>query len=343
MSELRFDPVRQKWTVIAQERGGRRDIFLSSGSVHSLNKESNCPFCDRGEGKMPRPIFSIPDKSDSSKNALIVVPNKYPAMGIEGEFKRRLCGMFESASGIGAHEIIIDSPRHALKTGDYSEAELFNLLLAFKVRLDDLNKDTRFRYMAAFKNIGSQAGELIAHPHAQVMAAPIVPESVEKVVIHADKYYREKERCMFCDLVSEERTAKSRIVAENYEYVSFCPYASRYPFETAIYPKKHEPFFSRTSDSSIAQLADMVKDVFSRMAVLLDNPALTMALRLSPMKHSRPDTKGYLEYIENSYHWHIEIKPFITVRSGSAWGSGMDINPLKPEDAAQYLREVSSV
>lgn len=343
MSELRFDPVRQKWTIISQARGGRRDIFLSSDKLSLRGHEGNCPFCDKGEGKLTKPIFSISDKTEPSKNALVVIPNKYPVMGIEGEFKRRLSGMFESASGIGAHEIIIDSPRHGLKLADYTEAELYNLFLAFKVRLEDLNKDIRFRYMAAFKNIGKEAGEKITHPHAQLIASTVVPESVEKVVINADKYYREKERCLFCDIISEERSSKNRIVAENYEYVSFCPFASEYPFETAIYPKKHEPVFSRISENSLAQLADMVKDVFSRMAVLLDNPALTLALRLSPMKPSRPDTKGYLEYIENSYHWHIEIKPVITVRSGSAWGAGINVNPLKPEDAAQYLREVSSV
>lgn len=343
MSELRFDPVRQKWTIISQERGGRRDVFLPSGNLSPREKDGKCPFCDKGDGKLPRPIFAIPDKAEPSKNALIVIPNKYPVMGIEGEFKRRLSGMFESASGIGAHEIIIDSPRHGLKLADYTEAELYNLFLAFKVRLEDLNKDIRFRYMAAFKNIGKEAGEKVSHSHAQLIAATVIPESVEKVIINADKYYREKERCLFCDIISEERGCKSRIIAENYEYVSFCPYASEFPFETAIYPKKHEPVFSRISDSSITQLADIVKDVFARMAALLDNPALTLALRLSPMKPFRPDTKGYLEYIENSYHWHIEIKPVITVRSGSAWGAGINVNPLKPEDAAQYLREVSSV
>lgn len=342
MAEMRFDPIKRKWTVIAQERGGRRDGFIVKGG-EGAQHGSACPFCNMDDGKALPPIFKINSKADQSKAALVVTPNKYPVMRVEGELKHFGDGVHESISGIGAHEIVIDSPRHGLKLCEYTEEELFNLFFAFKVRVADLIKDVRFRYFAAFKNIGFEAGELINHPHAQIMAAPAVPSHIENMIMHADTYYKEKERCIFCDIIADERKNKSRVVLENYEYVALCPYASEYPFEVAIYPKKHEPFYSNSNENSIMQLADIVREIFSRMSVLLDCPAVNIALRLTPPKSGRPDLKGYLEHIEHSYHWHLELRPVITLRSGSEWGSGLTVNPLKPEEAAAYLREVASL
>lgn len=340
MAETRFDPIKRKWVVISPERGGRRDSFMISVK---REQDSSCPFCSIEDvAKLP-PLYRIDAKDGSGKAALVVTPDKYPVMGIEGKLERFGDGLYDAVSGIGAHEIIIDSPRHSLAAADYTEEEIYNLFLAFKVRLEDLAKDIRFRYAAAFKNIGFEAGEIINHPHAQIIASPMVPSGIENTVVFADAYYREKERCLFCDIMKKEREEKSRVITENYEFTAFCPYASEYPFEVAVYPKKHEAFYSGISDNSLRQLADIVKELFSRMSALLGSPAISLALRLAPFKCGRPDLSGYMANLESSFHYRLELRPAVTPRTGTLWACGLPINVLKPEEAAQYLREVSSI
>lgn len=182
---------------------------------------------------------------------------------------------------------------------------------------------------------------MLDHPHAQIIATPIIPPKVMAEIESSDKYYKAKERCLSCDIIRQEGLDKSRIVFENYEYIAFCPYASTSPFEVSIYPKKHEHSFLEMKDNSIIQLSDIVKEVFARLAILLESPALSFALHSAPPIIDRPDFSGYLKNIKLSYHWRLDIRPIVTRSSGFEWATGLSINPLKPEDASLYLKEVA--
>lgn len=340
MGELRYNPVTKKWALISQERGTHRNSYVTKDTITSMP----CPFCDKNGGinKKLHSIFTI-NIPESSSPALIVTPNKYPAMGIEGVINRQAHGMYDNMSAIGAHEVIIDSYRHGIDISGYTEDELSNLYTAFKCRLADLERDVRFRYIAAFKNIGADAGENIHHPHAQILAMPIVPSIVEGYINKAVRYYKEKERCIYCDIIRQEKRHKERIIFENYEFIAFAPYASEHPFEISIYPKQHECYFYSVSESSIRQLADITYEIFRRLSQVLGNPSLTLALRLAPYKNNRPDYSGSLQYINDAFHWHIDIRPVVAKLTTSSWAANICINPVSPEDVAKHLREVNQL
>ncbi len=340
MGELRYNPITKKWALISQERGTHRHSYVTKDAIISMP----CPFCDKDGGinKKLRSIFTI-NLPESSSPALIVTPNKYPAMGIEGTLNRQADGIYDNMAAVGAHEVIIDSFRHGIDISGYSEDELKNLYTAFKCRIADLEKDTRFRYTAAFKNIGAEAGENIHHPHAQILAMPVVPNNVEVYINKAVNYYKEKERCIYCDIIKQEKQHKKRIIFENYEFIAFAPYASEYPFEISIYPKQHEYCYTSISESSIRQLSDITHELFARLSQVLGNPALTLALRLAPYKNNRPDYSGSLKYIHDAFHWHIDIRPVVAKLTTSSWAANICINPVSPEDAAKHLREVNQL
>lgn len=340
MSELRFNPITKKWSVIASERGQKRNIFIAG----KVSADTPCPFCDKDGGinKKLRRICSV-NLEGSDYPAMIVTPNRYPALGIEGDINRKGFGIYDSSAAIGAHEVVIDSYRHGIDISGYTEDELNNLFTAFKWRICDLEKDIRFRHIAAFKNIGEAAGEIINHPHAQIIAFPFIAENVERSVETADRYYKEKERCIYCDMLEQELRDRKRVIFENYEFAAFAPYASLSPFEISVFPKKHASCFRSASEGVIRQLADITKEIFGRLSSLLGAPAVTMALRIPPFKDNRPDFKGFMSNIENSFHWHLEIRPVIAKASINTWAANVHINPVKPEDAAKYLREVNPI
>lgn len=340
MGELRYNPATKTWTIIAPERGQHRNAYITKDKVNNIP----CPFCDKNGGinTKLRSLFTI-NMQESSSPALIVTPNKYPAMGIEGMLIREKHGFYDTVSSIGAHEVIIDSFRHNVDVASYTEDELNNLFTAFKVRIADLEKDIRFRYIAAFKNIGYEAGEIINHPHAQIMAMPIIPEQVNRQIHDAVSYYKTKERCMYCDMIKQEKHEKARIIFENYEFIAFTPFASSYPFEISIFPKKHECAYENSSESTIRQLSDITKEIFTRLSQVLGNPAVTISLRLAPYVNQRPDFNNELKYIQPAFHWHLDIRPVVANLSLSEWAANISINPVKPEDAAKHLREVNQI
>ncbi len=336
MGELRYNNINEKWVIISPERGGNRNSYLSK---EISNTPETCPFCDKNGGinKKLHSLFTI-NFPDSSAAALIVTPNRYPALGIEGALERKGDGLHDKISTIGAHEIVIDSFKHGIDISGYKEEEINNLYTAFKYRILDLEKDIRFRFVSAFKNIGKIAGENIPHPHAQIIAMPIIPKSVEKAINKAVSYYKEKERCIYCDIISQEIRDKSRVIFENHEFISFVPYAAEHPFEISIFPKAHDSFFSDITDTSLRQLSDITFELFSRLNQVLDSPALSIALRLAPYINNRPDYNNNSSYIPLAFHWHIDIRSIVFMPSSTNWATNININPVAPEDAARYLR-----
>jgi UDPglucose--hexose-1-phosphate uridylyltransferase len=259
-----------------------------------------------------------------------VVPNRYPALGIEGNLDRRADGMYDRMNGIGAHEVIIESPSHGESLATMPEHNVEEVLWAFRDRIMDLKQDRRFKYILIFKNHGEAAGATLEHPHCQLIALPIVPRRVLEELEGANQYYKIKERCIFCDIAHQEIEHQERVVAENAGFVTISPYAPRFPFETCILPKHHEASFENASGRDFEQLAQMVKLVLRKMDAALERPAYNMVLHTAPLSgHESSDF----------YHWHIELMPKLTKVAGFEWGTGFYINPTSPEEAARYLRE----
>jgi len=335
MSELRYDPVKKVWSVIATDRSRKPDDFLVKRLEFRKEEINICPFCKGNEDRAGSEIFSIRKKDEWLTR---VVPNKYPAFRIEGELKRTGHGMYDAVNAVGAHEVVIETPKHHVNIGSYTDQILYNLFSTFKERLIDLQKDTRFRYILPFKNYGLLAGASIEHPHSQIIALPVTPNVVKTKLSASLAHYKSKERCLFCDILDQEREENSRVIYENQDFVAICPYASALPFEISIYPKRHNHCFTSTDEGEMSGLADITREIFLRLYNVLENPPLNMVVHTSPPVVKRPSQPAYWTSIREDFHWHIEITPRLSGVAGFESGTGFYINPVAPESAAQYLK-----
>ena len=338
MSELRWDPVRQHWVIIATERGRRpRDFQMEIKPDHT----TNCPFCYGNEDKTPPEVFALrPGREANAPDWQVRgIPNKYPALRIEGELKSRGYGPYDVMEGIGAHEVIIETPEHDKAMADLSVAQITDVLFAYRARFVDLRRDPRFRYMVLFKNHGRRAGATLSHSHSQLIAVPLTPPVAATELKVSQEYFESKERCIFCDMLEFELSSGQRVVKEFASFVIVTPYASCFPFELRLYPKRHAHDFVLMNDRELAELAEAMKDMLCRVRAVLDDPPYNFILHTAPPKqerHGRPEYWGSIEY---DYHWHIELVPRLTQIAGFEWGTGFYINPTSPEDAATFLRE----
>ena len=329
MPELRKDPITGRWVIISTDRAKRPTDFFRE---RDIRKSAICPFCPGNEEKTPPEIMAYRSNGAPPNTVgwtIRVVPNKFPALGIEGAIDKQGEGLFDKMNGIGAHEVIIETPHHDQKMSEYTEKQLEDLLWAFRDRMLDLKKDRRFRYILIFKNSGEAAGASLEHPHAQLIALPIVPIRVREEVDGSKQYYSMKERCIFCDMIRQERESKVRIVDQNEDFLTLEPYAPRFPFETWILPLCHESAFENAPSHLYMNLAKALKELMLRIDKVLDSPPYNLVIHTSPLN------LGSNDY----YHWHIEMMPKLTRIAGFEWGTGFYINPTPPEEAAQFLRD----
>jgi len=291
-----------------------------------------CPFCLGNESKTPPEVLAY-GRNGGGPNTpgwtVRVVPNKFPALGIEGDLDRQGDGLFDRMNGVGAHEVIVETPDHKSTLATLPVRAIEDVLWAYRDRVLDLKNDKRFRYALIFKNHGDAAGASLEHSHSQLIALPIVPKRVREELDAAKHYYREKERCIFCDMIRQEMESGVRIVGENDQFVSIAPYAPRFPFELWLLPKQHSSAFENNQSSVYSSLARMLKDTLSRLDAVLDHPAYNFMLHTSPVG----------EEINDHYHWHFEIIPKLIKVAGFEWGTGFYICPTPPEESARFLRE----
>jgi UDPglucose--hexose-1-phosphate uridylyltransferase len=291
-----------------------------------------CPFCSGNEGKTPSEVLAY-GRNGSGKDtpgwSLRVVPNKFPALGIEGMLDREGHGLFDRMNGIGAHEVIIESPDHMSTLANLPQRSVEEFLWACRDRILDLKNDRRFRYILLFKNHGELAGASLEHTHSQLIALPIVPTLVREEVDSCKRYYDEKERCIFCDMIRQETEAAERMILSNDHFVALTPYAPRFPFETWILPRQHSSAFENMPGPYYSSFANVLRELLQRLDLALAYPSYNFVVHTSPLG----------EEINDHYHWHIELMPKLSKVAGFEWGTGFYINPTPPEEAARFLRD----
>ena len=332
MPELRKDPITGRWVIIATDRAKRPSDFIRDKV--QIHGSGFCPFCPGNETKTPPEIHAY--RGDGSARdtpgwSLRIVPNKFPALGIEGTLNRQGEGLYDKMSGIGAHEVIIETPDHNLTLATMPTRSVEDVLWAYRDRILDLKKDRRFRYILIFKNHGEAAGASLEHTHSQIIALPVVPKRVREEVDGARGHYNFKERCIFCDIIRQEMENNVRVIAENPAFVVLSPFAPRFPFEMWIIPKTHQCAFEESQKPEFDQLAPLLKDMLARLDRVLDCPAYNYIVHTAPIGES----------VDDFYHWHLEIMPKLTKVAGFEWGTGFYINPTPPEESAKFLREAA--
>ena len=341
MPELRKDPVIGRWVIISTERAKRPKDF-EVAPEKELSKDS-CPFCEGSESQTPPEIFALrksKTKKDSPGWDVRVVPSISPVLRMEEDLNRRANGMYDMMNGVGAHEVVIETSQHIANIADLDTEQISKVVDTYLTRMRELEKDVRFKYVLMFKNYGRSAGGgRIRHARSQLIATPVTPKRLKEELLGAKWYFDYKERCIFCDIIEQERRAPKRIVQEIDGFIILTPFASRFPFETWILPRKHSCDFSSIDEFEVKDLSKALKVVLSKQKKALNDPPYNYILHTAPFRRQRRDRAGYWRTIEKDFHWHIEIIPRLTRIAGFEWGTGFYINPVPPEEAARYLKE----
>ncbi len=334
MSELRFDPLKRRWVIVAAERALKpADLVQAKAPVPTRN----CPLCPGNEQYTGHEILRIPAPGGGWR--VRVVPNKFPVLRVEGRLERSGRGLYDVVSGIGAHEVIVETPDHERAMADLTVEELRDVLLAFRARLADLRRDQRLRYLMLFKNHGVEAGARLDHAHSQLIAIPEIPVQIAVELRSAQDYFRRKERCLLCDVLRQEASEGERVVLETARFVAYAPFASAFPFQVTVAPRAHAHDFSALGDEDLLQLASTLRDVLGRLKAVLEDPPYNLALHTAPPAHPRPGRPGLWDSLALDWHWRLEIAPRLTRIAGFEWSTGFHVNPVTPEEAARYLRE----
>jgi UDPglucose--hexose-1-phosphate uridylyltransferase len=364
MSELRQNPTTREWVIIATERRRRPHEFNKRFGDKEDRKNmpayaADCPFCQGNENLSPNEIKSYRtygSRPNSKGWWVRVVPNKYAALSPNPEIENlrpreslalsdaplgvnsinslvdylypKSTDIFRIKPGVGAHEVIIDTPVHNDVIPFFSDKQVQELFLMYRDRYLDLHKDSRFKYIIIFKNYGENAGTSIIHSHSQIIATPVIPLTLRNNISQARYYYDEAGRCIFCDMIQAEIVDGRRIILQTEDFIIFHPFASESPFETWIMPLKHEPCFSCTSLDKTKVLGIIVKKVLRGMYDALGDPDYNFVISNPPVA----------DEIEEYYHWSLRIIPRLTMKAGFEIGTGMSINTAVPEETAEFMR-----
>lgn len=328
MSQWRADPITGRWTVVTDDVPLARRDFVVDGGARALDVP--CPLCEGQEASAGREIWALRHGTprDGPGWELRVVPNRLPALRVEAGVEASGEGGFRHRPGLGAHEVVIETPQHDASWFTMSAQQLAEVLKAWRLRLVDLRRDTRLQAAVAFKNHGVEAGARLVHPHSQIVAMPIVPTSLEAQAAAGARHAETTGRCLWCDLIDAERASGTRVVIETSGAMAFVPYAAPSPFTVWVLPRRHGARFDETPDDELSAVAAALSDVLGRLARELERPAFNAVLRTAPAASA--DTAGF--------HWHLEVVPRILRATGLDIGAGVSINPVLPEKAARALR-----
>jgi UDPglucose--hexose-1-phosphate uridylyltransferase len=322
--ELRKDPITRSWVITGDD-------------MPSPVSETFCRFCPESP-QAPHVVALRPSVDGGPWSARAVVhPN--PLYRIEGEPLRRGDGLYDRMHPVGAHEVLVENPRHDRHLWLAGDAEIEQFLLLTASRIQDLKKDRRFKYITAFKNHGVMAGQEFEHPTSLITATTFVPRRVLYELRAGREYFSQKERCVFCDIMAQEEQQALRLIETRGDYIALCPYAPRVPFETWIMPRSHEAFFERSAlrSGGLRDLSNLIRRTLLRIRSITEQ--FHFVLHTAPNTLHRSATLNYWRTIDDDYHWHIEILPLLASKAKSYTFKEVYYTPVTSESAAARLRE----
>jgi UDPglucose--hexose-1-phosphate uridylyltransferase len=333
LSEIRRDPITGRFVIIAPERRLSRAAFARPSPVGAIGGDL-CPFCEGQEWAAGQELLAWRTPGTTSGGSgwqVRVVVNREPALRVENQLGDPGDSFFQSFGGIGAHEVVIESPVHSATWATMRGEQLQRVLWAWRERMRDLRRDTRLKSFLVVKNVGAASGATLDHPHSQLVAMPLVPQHLEDKLEGGRAYYTGTGACVFCTVAARELAEGRRLVASDALTVAFTPFASRVPFETWVMLREHRPSFDTLGDELLAAVAERLGDTMRRLDEVLIGPPQTVLLHTAPVVEDRC----------LFFDWHFEIIPRLLPVPGLAWGGGLHINPVSPEEAATELRRAS--
>lgn len=337
MAELRRDPLFDRWIITGSAKGESLEELIP---IYKKINSQECPFCE-GKEKETLPEVSALRPSGSGANTsgwqVRVIPNRTQALTPQGDLQKRgEGGIYDLENAVGSHEIVIVSPKHLTHFSELSSEEVTQVLKVYRSRLEELSKNALFRYALIFHNQGG-GPVAVEHAHSQIVTLPFVPKTIREEINGAKRYYNFKMRCIFCDIIEQEIETNKRIVLENDDYLAFTPFASRFPFEVWILPKKHGCCFVESDEETFFNLGVVLKNILKKIEKFLVNPPLNFLIHTAPLRYQELDEE---EIISDVYHWHLEILPHALPAGGFEWGGDFYLNPPLPEVTAKILRDL---
>jgi len=325
VSEFRQDPVSGDWILLAPLRSSGHKF---EGRAKTEFSKDKCPFENPSKFGNAPPVL-VYQKEAKNDWFLQIIPNKYPAIGQGDCDLVHQKGLYKTQTGVGFHELVIFRD-HDRYLADFTKEEIKKVLLAYQERYKSLAKEKCVKYISIFHNHGKEAGSTVPHPHSQILALPIVPPDVSYSLNGSRRYFHEHNKCVHCQMLTQELKEKKRIIYQNKGMIVIAPFASRTEFEIRVFPKKHFAYFERIEKQELTHLADALKFVFLKICQKLKDPAFNFFI------HTAPTIKTH-DY--DHYHWHIEILPKFDIFGGFELGTGMDIISVTPEKAAEILKK----
>jgi UDPglucose--hexose-1-phosphate uridylyltransferase len=325
--ELRKDPLTRSWVLTGD------DIPETAPRPAAV-----CRVCPGSEARLQQISSRAAISGGPWSSRALVHPGA--VYHIEGATDRRGEGMYDRMPTVGAHEVLVENPRHERELWQADEAEIEQFLLLAAQRIQDLKGDARFRYVSVYKNYGSGSGQEFEHPVSELAATTFIPRRVLYELRAALDYFKQKERCVFCDVVAQEMGSGQRLVEVRGDFLALCPYATRAPYETWILPRTHESAFERFAMSrpaSVRDLAGLLKRTLQRIRTITES--FHLVLHTSPNKVHASASLGYWKTLDDDYHWHIEILPILAEKARSYTFKEVYYSPVSPETAARRLRE----
>jgi len=326
--ELRKDPITRSWVITGDDPAESKP-----------QAQAACPFCADSPSSA-QVIATTPNTGGAPWSARAVVHPR-PLYRIEGEPGRRGDGIYDCMHSVGAHEVLVENPRHDRHLWNASDEEIGHFLRLAAERILDLKRDPRIKYVSLFKDFGPNAGQEFAHPTSQITATMFVPRRVLYELRAGREYFTTKERCVFCDIIQQEERQALRVIEGRGDYVALCPYAPRVPYETWILPRHHEAAFERTGLSKPGlrvNLGALLRRTLQRVRAIAEE--FHLVLHTSPSSLHPSKSLGYWKTIDEDYHWHIEILPVLGPKARSYTFKEVYYSPVSSETAVKQLREV---
>ncbi len=349
--EIRISPIVPTESVLVATARGMRPKKKEERIERDTRKHvDTCPFCRGNEGMTPPALMTSPDEKNWD---IRIVENLFAILGDDEKRPNLVMGLQQTIDGYGRHEVIIDHSEHGIALFDMQPAHIAEMFKAYRNRMLDLYKaDDRIRYVLVFKNFGPAAGASIPHTHSQLIAMPVIPENVHSEMHHSQQYYEKHHQCIFCGLIDEALTFEATIydrdsgqvrrkvdigqyiIERTEHFIAIKPFASRYEWEVHIFPLKHQADFIDCGDEHLQDFAGLLQRTMKRLDNVLEG------VQYNYFMHTVPHGDEYKKN-NSSYHWHLEITPRTSIPTGFELGSGLFVNTISPEEAAQQLRDVA--
>lgn len=329
-SELRYHSTTGEWVLISPKRARRPNDFGAPSIKRVIKPSKGCPFENPQKSGNEIPHFWLPENKPLSQWQIQVLPNKYPVL----THRHKTCasvsrhGAYTVVTGVGHHDLLV-TRNHYKNYRQLSDNDAVGVLTAFAKRYKELTADDCMQYVSMFQNFGPNAGASIYHPHYQILALPVIPNSIGRSLSHSKEHWKTTGRCIHCDIIKQELKEKLRIIYQKDGIVAFVPFAAKEPYQVNIFPRVHRPYFEDSSKQLLKEMALVLKKILSSISKKLGDPDYNFYIHTAPVLHKK-------QY--KHYHWHMEIIPKSNISAGFELGTGVEINPVFPEDAARLLR-----